>query len=75
MAARRAPGHDTAASVTRAMWRRRPGGWYTKNPGGIGNCHMEPEDGLEPEDGRLWVLGIGDNAIMAFTRDGIDTLR
>jgi hypothetical protein len=29
---------------------------------------------LDPEDGRLTVLGLGDEAITAFTRFGIDNL-
>ncbi len=30
---------------------------------------------LEPEDGRLWVYGTGDDATLAFTRDGVERLR
>jgi hypothetical protein len=30
---------------------------------------------LEPEDGRLWVYGTGDDATLAFTRDGIERLQ
>ena len=31
--------------------------------------------GMEPEDGSLWVYGIGEDGVPAFTRDGIDNLR
>jgi hypothetical protein len=31
--------------------------------------------GLEPEDGVIWVYGIGDNAIKAFTEAGVDELK
>jgi hypothetical protein len=30
---------------------------------------------LEPEDGVIWVYGIGDDAIKAFTEDGVDELK
>jgi hypothetical protein len=30
---------------------------------------------LEPEDGRLWVYGTGDDATLTFTCDGIERLR
>jgi hypothetical protein len=30
---------------------------------------------MDPEDGCLWVYGVGDDGIVAFTRDGIDNLR
>lgn len=30
---------------------------------------------MEPEDGSLWVYGVGDDGVPAFTRDGIDNLR
>ena len=28
----------------------------------------------EPEDGLIWVLGLGDESVMAFTDDGVDSL-
>ncbi len=28
-----------------------------------------------PEDGCLWVYGVGENGVPAFTKDGIDNLR
>jgi len=28
-----------------------------------------------PEDGCLWVYGVGEDGLPAFTRDGIDNLR
>ena len=31
--------------------------------------------GLEPEDGVIWVYGIGEDAIMAFTKDGVEELK
>jgi hypothetical protein len=31
--------------------------------------------GLEPEDGVIWVYGIGDDAIKAFTEDGVEELK
>lgn len=50
--------------------------------GYVANLLGEGEDWLldlsidmEPEDGTLWVYGIGDDAMRAFTRDGIDNLR
>ena len=30
--------------------------------------------GLDTEDGVIWVYGPGDDQVMAFTDDGIDTL-
>ena len=29
---------------------------------------------MEPEDGLIWVLGLGDESVMAFTDDGVDNL-
>ena len=29
---------------------------------------------MEPEDGLLWVLGLADESVMAFTDDGVDSL-
>jgi hypothetical protein len=31
--------------------------------------------GLEPEDGRLWVSGLGEEATLAFTRTGVERLQ
>ena len=28
-----------------------------------------------PEDGRLWVYGVGDDGVTAFTEEGIENLR
>ena len=36
---------------------------------------VELSIGMEPEDGSLWVYGVGDDGVPAFTRDGIDNLR
>jgi len=30
---------------------------------------------MEPEDGHLWVYGTGEDATLAFTRDGVEHLR
>jgi hypothetical protein len=30
---------------------------------------------LTPEDGVIWVYGIGEDAIMAFTNEGVDELK
>jgi hypothetical protein len=50
--------------------------------GYVANLLGEDEDwlfdlsiGMEPEDGSLWVYGIGEDGVPAFTRDGIDDLR
>jgi hypothetical protein len=31
--------------------------------------------GLEPEDGLIWVYGINDDGVLAFTDDGIEEVR
>jgi hypothetical protein len=31
-------------------------------------------NGMDPEDGLIWVFGVGDDGVMAFTDYGIDTL-
>jgi hypothetical protein len=50
--------------------------------GYVANLLGEDEDwlfelsiGVEPEDGSLWVHGVGADGVPAFTRDGIDNLR
>ncbi len=30
---------------------------------------------MEPEDGRIWVYGTGEDATLAFTRDGVERLQ
>ena len=35
----------------------------------------EIANGMEPEDGLIWVYGIGDDGIMAFSDVGIDNLK
>ena len=30
---------------------------------------------MDPEDGQLWVVGVGDDGVMAFTDDGIESLK
>ena len=29
---------------------------------------------MDPEDGQLWVVGVGEDGVMAFTDDGIENL-
>ena len=29
---------------------------------------------MEPEDGLIWMLSLGDESVMAFTDDGVDSL-
>ena len=50
--------------------------------GYVANLLDEDEDWLhdlsinmDPEDGCLWVYGVGEDGVVAFTRDGIDNLR
>jgi hypothetical protein len=50
--------------------------------GYVANLLGEDEDWLhelsinmDPEDGCLWVYGVGEDGVIAFTRDGIDNLR
>lgn len=50
--------------------------------GYVANLLGEDEDwlfdlsiGMEPEDGCLWVYGVGEDGVPAFTRAGIDNLR
>lgn len=50
--------------------------------GYVANLLDEDEDWLfelsidrEPEDGSLWVYGVGEDGVPAFTQDGIDNLR
>lgn len=31
--------------------------------------------GMEPEDGVIWVRGLGDACVMAFTDEGVDELK
>ncbi len=30
---------------------------------------------MDTEDGQLWVVGVGEDGVMAFTADGIDNLK
>ena len=50
--------------------------------GYVGNLLGEDEDWLHelsidmfPEDGRLWVYGVAEDGVSAFTEDGIENLR
>jgi hypothetical protein len=35
----------------------------------------EVAEEMDTEDGQLWVVGIGEDGVMAFTDDGIDNLK
>src|SRR5665213_1438452 len=35
---------------------------------------FEVAEEMDTEDGQLWVVGVGEDGVMAFTDDGIDTL-
>ena len=32
-------------------------------------------DDMDTEDGQLWIVGVGEHGVMAFTDDGIDNLK
>jgi hypothetical protein len=36
---------------------------------------FEVAEEMDPEDGQLWVVGVGEDGVMAFTDDGIDNLK
>jgi hypothetical protein len=36
---------------------------------------FEVAEEMEPEDGQIWVIGVGEDGVMAFTDDGIDNLK
>ena len=36
---------------------------------------FEVAEEMDPEDGQLWVVGVGEDWVMAFTDDGIETLK
>jgi len=36
---------------------------------------FEVAEEMDAEDGQLWVLGVGEDGVMAFTDDGIDNLK
>ena len=36
---------------------------------------FEVAEGMDTEDGQLWVVGVGEDGVMAFTDDGIDNLK
>ena len=43
---------------------------------GVGEDYLDEISlGMDPEDGRLWILGPGDEATIAFTELGIEYLR
>ena len=35
---------------------------------------FEVAEEMDPEDGQLWVVGVGEDGVMAFTDDGIENL-
>lgn len=35
----------------------------------------EVAEEMDTEDGQLWVVGVGDDGVMAFTADGIENLK
>ena len=37
------------------------------------SCSTSPSK-MEREDGLIWVLGLGDESVIAFTDDGVDSL-
>jgi hypothetical protein len=36
---------------------------------------FEVAEEMDTEDGQLWVVGVGEDGVMAFTDDGIDNLK
>jgi len=36
---------------------------------------FEVAEEMDTEDGQLWVVGVGEDAVMAFTDDGIENLK
>ncbi len=36
---------------------------------------FEVAEEMDTEDGQLWVVGVGEHGVMAFTADGIDNLK
>ena len=36
---------------------------------------FEVAEEMDTEDGQLWVVGVGEDGVMAFTADGIDNLK
>jgi hypothetical protein len=36
---------------------------------------FEVAEEMDTEDGQLWVVGVGEDGVMAFTPDGIDNLK
>ncbi len=36
---------------------------------------FEVAEEMDTEDGKLWVLGVGEDGVMAFTDDGIENLK
>jgi hypothetical protein len=36
---------------------------------------FEVAEGMDTEDGQLWVVGVGEDGVMAFTDHGIETLK
>jgi hypothetical protein len=38
-------------------------------------CSRSPKKWTPREDGQLWVVGVGEDGVMAFTDDGIENLK
>ena len=36
---------------------------------------FEVAEEMDPEDGQLWVVGVGEDGVMPFTNDGIENLK
>lgn len=49
-------------------------GRVAKHPGEDEDWLSDVAYGMDPEDGLIWVFGLGDDGIMAFTDFGIENL-
>jgi hypothetical protein len=39
------------------------------------DCLFEVAEEMDTEDGQLWIVGVSDDGVMAFTDDGIESLK